>query len=261
MRPPHAALVVVALLVTSGCLGFGGSSQPPSDERALDALDRAQDALADVDSYRATIDGHAEARANDETITVDLSGNETANVSARQVIATAKVSGDRGSPVRSGTRVTYINSSTAYSECSRLGWGRHNLSESHSWVTYTTLGQQLELMNRSNVYWQGTETLDGTETAVIVAHPTKEVLDAVPDVQSSSPTNFDETKVENASVTAWVGNDTGRLLQAKRDFEVSSAGATATVTATIRFTDYNQLTSITAPDIGDAVWKTGCPGD
>ena len=67
MRSALPALLLVALLVASGCLGLLGPSRPPSDQRALDAVNRTQAAPDDVDSYRFTLDGYVEASMGDDT--------------------------------------------------------------------------------------------------------------------------------------------------------------------------------------------------
>ena len=61
MRRSVPVLLLAAVLVTSGCAGVLGPSRAPSDQRAVDAVDRSQAALANVTSYRSSFDGRAEA--------------------------------------------------------------------------------------------------------------------------------------------------------------------------------------------------------
>ena len=137
MRPALPVLLLAMLLVTAGCLGgVFGPSRPPSDERALD--------------------GRAEATGDDDSPSVDLSGSGAANVTRRRLNATTRARGT--------ARSSYVDGHTAYTECARIGWARENLTRSAPWVDYTPLGQQLEVLDRSNVYWRGTRTVDGTET-------------------------------------------------------------------------------------------------
>lgn len=260
MRPPRVSVLVAAMLVLSGCLGLGGSDLPPSDQRAVAALENAQEAVHRIDSYRATIDGHVSARSADESAALDFTVEEAANVTTREVNATVEVSARGGSPFDSGTRMTYISGYRAYSECARMGWGRHNLSSDRSWVSYTSVGQQLALLNRTNVYWEGAGTVDGAEASVIVAHPTKAQLQGGPTVQNSRVTDFEGATVDNAPVRVWLSNRTDRPLKARREIEISRDGATATATATIRFRAYNGPMPISRPSIGDTLWEFGCPG-
>lgn len=64
-------LVVVALLVTAGCQGLYGSSASSSDQRAVDAVDRAQEAALDVTSYRYTTDGQVQMRDDSRSRSVE----------------------------------------------------------------------------------------------------------------------------------------------------------------------------------------------
>lgn len=259
MRPPLAALLLAAVLVTSGCLG--GPSQPPSDQRAMDALNHSQDAMAEVTSYRTTVDGRVEATGNDEEITLTLAGSAAVNASSRRMNATARVDGDRTGASGSGTQRTYVDGDTAYAECARIGWERQNLSESRSWLTYTPVGQQLGVLNESNVYWNGTESVDGRETAVIVAYPSQEELRAVPSVRNGGATNLGDANLEDATLRVWIETDTGRPVKARRHIRVSESGNTATATVTFRFTDYNEQMPVTVPDLDEETfWNTNCPG-
>ncbi len=260
MRPPHAAIALSLLLVLGGCLGLGGSPQPPSDDRAVRALDRAHEAVEELDSYRATTDGRVDVSANEESLSVDFTVEETVNVSARTLLATAEISGERGSPIESGTRTTYLADTRAYVECARMGWGSHNLSADRPWIAYTSLGQQLALLNRTNVYWAGPETVNGTDAVVVEAHPSKEALQAGPAIQSSSMTDFEEGSVDNATIRVWLSNETDLPLQATRDIDISRDGATATATGTLRFFDFGDPANVTRPAFDGTLWELGCPG-
>lgn len=258
MRPPLAALLLAAVLVTSGCLG--GPSRPPSDQRALDALNRSQDAMAEVTSYRTTVDGRVEATGNDEEMTLSLTGTVAVNATTQQMNATARVRGERDIARRSGTQQTYVDGYTAYAECARIGWERQNLSEARPWLTYTPVGQQLGVLEETNVYWNGTESVDGTEAAVIVAYPTQEELQAVPNVRSGTATDVADANLDNATLRVWIDTDTGRPLKARRHIRVSGSGTTATATVTLRFTDYDEPTTVTPPELDEETfWKTSCP--
>lgn len=259
MRPPLAALLLVAVLLTSGCLG--GPSRPPSDQRALDALNHSQDAMAEVTSYRTTVDGRVTATGNDEERTVSLTGTVAVNASTQQMNATASAGERQNFPGRSGTQRTYIDGYTTYAECARINWERQNLSESRPWLTYTPVGQQLAVLDETNVYWNGTEPVDGREAGVILAHPTQDELQAVPNVRNSGASDIADSNLDNATLRLWIDTDSGRPLKARRHIRVSESGTTATATVTFRFTDYNEPTTVTVPELDDETfWNTGCPG-
>lgn len=262
MRRSVPVLLLAAVLVTSGCAGVLGPSRAPSDQRAVDAVDRSQAALANVTSYRSSFDGRAEATEDDKRITVDVTGAVVTNVSARQMNATGRLEDvDQPRPHGfDGTQSTYVENYTAATECTRIGWTRQNLSDTHPWTTYTPAGQQLALMNRTDVYWQGTETIDGAETAVVVAYPTAEELRSIPGIEGREMSDFDDGNVENATVTVWLDTRTDLPIKARREITAGKGGATATADATYRFTDYDEPTTVTEPEFDGTRWETGCPG-
>jgi hypothetical protein len=254
MRPALPALLLAAMLVTVGCLGVDpfGPSRPPSDERALDAVDRSR-AAADVDSYRFAVDGRVEATGNGESLSVDLDGSGVVNASRRRMSATSRARGT--------TRSTYVTGDTAYTECPRMGWERENLTRSTPWLDYTPLGRQLALLDRSRVYWHGTGSVDGTDAAVVTARPTERELRAVADARGTGGPDLDDGNVRNVTVTAWIDVGTDRLLRTRTDVRVARRGATATATLTTRFTDYGEPVDVERPPFDrDALWGTGCPG-
>lgn len=253
-RPPYRVLALAALLVASGCLGFLGPTRPPSDQRAVDALDRSQAAVANVTAYRTTIDGHFEVTTGDDRRSYDLSGQVAVNASTRRMNATAGL--------RDETRTRFITGDVAYSECARMGWERRNLTAVEPWIAYTPVGQQLAVLNRSNVYWRGTESVDGHETAVIVAYPTKQELLAGPDVEDTRATDLAGANLENATVTAWLSTEHWRPVQVRREITLAQGGDTARAMVTFRFTGYGEPTTVARPAFDeDSLWTVGCPGE
>jgi hypothetical protein len=253
MRSALPALLLAAVLTTTGCLGgVVGPSRPPSDERALDAVDRSLSTATDVTSYRFALDGRAEATGDGDGLSVDLSGSGVANVTQRRLNATTRA--------RGSARSVYVTGYTAYTECARIGWAREDLTRPTPWVDYTPLGQQLALLNHSNVYWRGTETIEGTEAAVVTAWPTRRELRSMADARGTGGPDLDGGNVENVTVTAWIGAETGRLLRTRSEIRVTRRGATATATLTLRFTGYGDPTDVQRPSFDeDALWGTGCP--
>lgn len=255
MRPALPALLLAAVLLSAGCLGTGvfGPSRPPSDERAIDAVDRGLRTAADVDSYRFSVDGRVRATREGETRSVDVAGSGVVNAGRRQMNATTRTRGT--------TRSAYVTGYTAYTECPRLGWGREDLARSAPWIEHTPLGRQLALLNRSNVYWRGTETVDGTEAAVVVARPTEREFGSLADARGTGGPDLDGGNLKNATVTAWLGTETGHLLRTRIDIRVVQGGATATATLTVGFSGYDEPVTVERPPFDeDTLWETGCPG-
>lgn len=262
MRSATLALVLAVVLVTAGCSAFG-SSRPPSDQRALDAVNRSQESVAAVESYRFTLDGHVTATADDERVSFDVTGEGAVNVSRQRLNATIRAR-DGSARMHDATRSVYVTGYTAYTEC-RVGWGRENLTRSTRWVEHTPLGRELALLNQTHVYWRGTETVNGTEAAVVVAHPTKEELQSVADARGTGTTDFEDANVQNVTETVWFDTETWRPLKAHREVHVeggvfSSSSATATVT--LWFAGYDRPTSVSRPSFDpDETWRGGCPGE
>lgn len=262
MRPSLPVLLLAVALVTSGCAGSLGPSRAPSDERAVDAVGRSQAAMQEVTSYRTEVDGRVEATGDGEQVTVSVTGDVVVDVAARKMNATGEIedANHATGPGFDPTQSTYVDGYTASIECSRVGWARQNLSTDHPWTTYTPAGQQLALLNRTNVYWRGTETVDGTETAVVVAYPTEEELESVPGIEGRGAADFEDANLENATVTVWLDTETDRPVMARREIRVARGGSTATAVSTFRFTGYDEPTTVTKPEFGGSRWETGCPG-
>lgn len=257
MRPPLAALFVAALLVTGGCLGFVGESRPASDQRALDTLNRTQAAVANVTSYRASSNGTAEMSNEDDRVAVAYGGSVLVNVTTRELNATGRVNESYYAPPVD--RRTYVTGYTAYTECKLAGWGRRTLSESRPWVEYTPLGDQLAVFNRTPVYWQGTQRLNGTETAVIVARPTKAELDSSPGLWSPKPENPESATFRNATLSLWVSTETWRPVRTRWETNWRADGADVTLTATWRFGGYDAPANVSRPSFEESDVRTdGC---
>lgn len=253
MRSALRALLFAALLVTTGCLGLFGPDRPPSDQRAVDAVDRSVAALADVDTYRFSLDGEARASRGDEQVRVDVTGEGVVDVAGRRMNVTTRA--------RDATRTVYVSNRTAYTECARMGWGRQNLSASTRWVNVTPAGEQFALLDRTDVYWRGTETVNRTEAAVVVAYPTKEELQSVARARGTELTDLSGANVQNVTVTVWIDAETNLPLKARRDVELKRNGVAGSATVTFRFSGYDEPATVTRPAFDeDSVWEMGCPG-
>lgn len=253
MRAARFALLALlsVAVVTSGCAGLLGPDRPPSDERAIEAVERGL--AADVDAYRFTLEGHVEAQGDGERISFDVTGSGRVNVTTERMNATVDA--------REETRGTFISGDTAYKDCSRpWGWARTNLSEEHRWYDYTPAGSQLALLNRTDVYWRGTETVDGREAAVVEAYPTEDELRSTPRV--GDPTDTGDANLQNATIRVLLDRETGRVLKSHREIQVEGNGATATAEVTYRFDGYDEPTAVQRPDFDEEnVLKLGCPGE
>ena len=252
MRTAALTVLLALLCLTAGCT----NQQPPSDQRALDTLNQTSAATQSVTSYHLASDAQVTAGNGDQQRTVSLSVVGETNFTAQQLNVTSRT--------EDGESTTYIDGYDGYRECGVTGplsrWERLDLTTAEQWRNYTVLGRQLAILERTNVYWRGTETVDGTETAVIVAYPTEETLQAVSTPASPSTTDAAEMNLQNATVTLWVDTDTHRPVQVEHELVVEQSGATATATMTTRFSRYDEPTRVTKPDIDpDSVWETGCP--
>jgi hypothetical protein len=256
MRSSVPVLLVVVMLVTTGCLGIFGSapSRPPSDQRALNAINRSQAATATITSYRVSIDSHVKTTGSDDSRSITATGSGVVDVRQQRLKATTHI--------RAETRGTYITSEARYSECPRMGWGRENLTQSVQWLNYTPLGQQLALLARTDVYWRGTEPVNDTEAAVVTAFPTEKELQSVTTGPGLGQAGIGSGNInfQNATVTVWISTKTARILKTRYKMRVSRGGTTAVGTITTRYTDYNEPVTVTRPFDKAAVWQWGCPG-
>jgi hypothetical protein len=259
----HSALrttLVAVLLVTVGCQGLSGSSNPPSDDRAVEAVMQAQEATGDITSYRFTVDGQVQISENSRTESTEITGDGVVDVEHRRVNETIN-RGVQGPGYRVA-RIGYVDGYTFDVECSRVGWARYNLTESTRWFNYTSLGQQLTLLDRTNIYWNGTETLDGVEMAVVTAHPTEQQLEANQKLPTKSGVTQGGAIFQNATIRIWIDTETNRVRKVQRELRIRGDGATAVSTVTYRFADYNDPTNITRPSFNRSgpKWAGGCPG-
>jgi hypothetical protein len=244
MRSARALpLLVAVLLLTSGCLGVFGPDRPPSDERAVEAVDASRSATAAVDGYRFALRGRVESG---DARSVSVAGAGRVDVRDRRLNATTRT--------EDATRGVYLDNLTRYTECARMGWGRQNLSASTAWLGHTPLGRQLALLEATDVYWNGTE--DGT--VVVTAQPTEAELRADGD-RGVGGAVFGGGNVRDVTTRARFDAETHRLQWVRHRIRVARGGETATAAVTLRF-DYGPV-EVTRPGFDpDAVWQTGCPG-
>lgn len=251
MRPPHAAVAValVGLVALSGCLGFGGS--PPSDPGAEAVIDSAADASSSVETYRYSLDIRVVASDGEETRTISMNADGAVNRASDTMRADLSYQGRE--------RSTYVTGSTAYTECeSPWGWGRENLSSSTDWESKDALGRQVDMLDNSPVYWVENETIDGESVHVVEARPSDETLSKYSERRTGGVFG---PGIEDATLTAWVVEDSGRLVKTELEFTVTEGGGSADATMTTRFTDYGANVTISIPDEAtEDPHRLGCPG-
>ena len=245
-RPLSRAVLVAVLLMTAGCQGLYGSSVPASDPKAVEALQQSQAASLDVTSYRYTIDGQVQIRQESRERSVEITGQGIVDVDRQRANETIHTRGDTAVGQR-GTRAGYVDGYTLSVSCARVGWARHNLTESTRWFNYTVLGRQLALLDRTNVYWNGTEVVDGVETAVVTAHPTERQLETNHNLPTGEVGTSGGAAFQNATLRAWIDTETGRVLKVRREIRVRADGSTGEATITYHFSGYNDPTDISRP--------------
>lgn len=243
-------VLVAALLMTAGCQGLSGSPNPPSDDRAVEAVSQVQEATGEITSYWFTVDGQVQIRETSRTESIEITGNGIVNVKHRRANETIP-HGDTRTMVR-GARMAYVDGYTLEVECSRLGWSRYNLTESTRWLNYTSLGQQLTLLDRTNVYWNGTETIDGAEMAVVTAGPTEQQLEANRNLPTRSSVTQGSADFQSATIRVWIDRETDRIRKVQRELHVRADEVTVVATVTYRFADYNGPTNITRPSFEES---------
>ncbi|WP_135663759.1 hypothetical protein [Halorhabdus rudnickae] len=246
------AALLVTLIALAGC-GMLGDSAPPSDDRALEVRNETVDALADVSTLRMSMDGDVSASADGRDRTVSIDGDGVVNRTARVMRMNTTADGR--------TATSYLDDRTVYTKCSSpwSGWGRQNQSTDVEWLTLTSLGRQVELFERTNVYWDGTATINGRETSIIVAYPSQETVSSLPGKSQTDLANTDAT-VENITAKLWVDQETARPVRSLLQVEISGNGGEATANVMIDYTDYGEPAYVDVPEITGETWDGGCPG-
>ncbi|WP_336339238.1 LolA-like protein [Haloarcula brevis] len=253
MRRLVLAVCLVSLL--AGCGTFIGDSPPPSDERAVAAVEEANRSIAPVDAYRFEMDMHVAASADGQSRTVQVDGDGAVNVSAKRMRATSQT--------QDQTVDSYVDGYRAYQGCQEPwgGYAVENVSRTEPWATATPLHRQVLLFERSNVYWRGNETLDGNRTVLVTASPSADTLESIMDRRRTGDVGLDGASLENATARLWLDPETNRPVQSELRIRISQRGATATATITVQYTGYDEPTRVSIPpDVYDDPYQLGCPG-
>lgn len=250
MRPPRAALGVVLLVLASGCLGGGGP--PPSDPGAEAVVDDARAAGTDVETYtfENTITVTARSDERSQQFTISMTGAvDRPNRLMRATSRYQDVAID-----------TYVDGGTSFTECREPwgGWGVENVT-TDEWRLGDPLGRQIQLLNASPVYWAGNETVEGQRVHVVEARPSTETLNQYSERRSSG--DVLDANLENATLTAWIVADTGRVLETSFEFRVSEGQGSADARMSTTFGDYGDAVNVTVPTAARTDQRElGCPG-
>lgn len=244
----HLAVVIVLLL--SGC-SLLAEDEPVREDEAVAALDSARERAESVESYRFTLSIHAETADGSEAMTGEGTGR--VNVSAQRLASNLTV--------EDATQSAYVTDTTAYRKCSPSGfWGQKNVT-AENWTETTPIGTQFALLSTGDLYWNGTETVDGRDVVHITGHPSTKAIRERKDEPGTTPV-FGGRNVDSVTVDVWLDEETYRLRQTRTTTTVSSDGQTATATMTVSYRAYGDAVSITVPaDVREHAFRNGCPGD
>ncbi|WP_436925900.1 hypothetical protein [Halosimplex amylolyticum] len=249
MRRPALHLAIAVCVLLAGCSLLGPNHT--RDERAESALADAAAAINDTETYRFDGDVSVVATVDDRTERVDVRTNGTVDAAARRMHGFAERDGE--------VYESYLDNRTRYQECGGMfdRWAVDE-QEADDWSTLTPAVRQLSLLESGSLYYNGTETVDGRETTLLVGEPTAEALTQYQERRSRSL--FGGPNVENAEVRVWLDAETNRPRKTRIRFEVSRGGNTATATTTMRFSDYGSAASVDVPVIPeDDQWSGDCP--
>lgn len=253
MRRLVLAVCLVSLL--TGCSALLSDGPSPSDERAVTAIEAANSSVSNVKTYRFEMDIHVSASDGENSQTVQVDGSGEVNVSAKRMRVTTRT--------REQEIDSYVDGYKSYQGCQEPwdGYAVENVSRSEPWATATPLHRQLTLFERSNVYWEGNETVAGNRTVLVSASPSADTIQSVMDRGGASDVAVNRGSLENATARLWIDPDTNRPVKSELKLHLSRRGATATATVTLSYADYGEATSITIPPaVSDDPYELGCPG-
>lgn len=196
------ALAVAAVLVLAGCAGFAGQLD---DDQQQQVADRLADRLQELDGFEATVTTNIE--------TGDRSMTSKADVAVD--LGTGEYRFETLAPNRSAGDVTLYNGSAMISyDASENVYRTFDVEMDGPAMRPNISAQFDQLVEQTDIIYNGTATVNGQEThkATLV------------------PTNESDGFVD--SVTLWV--DTDRMIPVKMEMESSGM---ANLTTTVTFSD------------------------
>lgn len=242
----HVAIAVCVIL--AGCSVFG--QDHTREERAVSALADARDAVNQTDSYRYEGDLRVVATADGRSERIDVRVNGTVDAAQRRMHTTAERDGEASE--------AYLVNRTSYRECDRMALWAVEEREADDWSLLTPAARQLSPLESGSLYFNGTETVDGEETRLLVGEPTEKALTQYQE-RRSQPL-FGGPSIDDAEVRVWLDTESDRPRKTQVRFEVSEGGNSATATVTMWFDDYGTDAAVDVPVIPeDKQWEGKCP--
>jgi len=248
MDRPALHVAMAVCLVLAGCSVLG--QDHTREDRAVSALADARDAVNQTDSYRYEGDLRVVATTDDQTERIEVRVNGTVDAAQRRMHATAERDGE--------TAESYLVNRTSYRECNRMSLWAVEERDADDWSMLTPAARQLSPLESGSLYFNGTETVDGEETRLLVGEPTAEALTQYQERRSRSL--LGGPSVDSAEVRVWLDTETDRPRKTQVRFEVSEGGNSATATVTMRFDDYGTDAAVDVPVIPEEKqWDGECP--
>ncbi|WP_254767888.1 hypothetical protein [Salinilacihabitans rarus] len=246
-----ALLAVVALVVLAGCSALG--QDPTREDRAVEALERSQERLDEVDSYRTDGELRVDAESDGRTERIRVEVDGAVDLDAERMRTNATVDGE--------TTATYLVGRTTYRQCPDPwgGWAVEEVEDAEDWADLTPAAGPLSVLESGSLYWNGTETVDGREAVLLVGHPPASALD---ETQSGFGSALGGgPNVEDPTVELWIDAETGLPIESRIEFDVSGRDGSADASATMRYSAYDEPVSIEVPgEAYDDPYELGCPG-
>lgn len=247
-RPALLPVALLVVVLTAGCLGLGGEP-PVREDRAVDVLESATDRTQQVETYRFDLSLFGETSQDGRL--VEASGQGRVNVTARTLAANTTANGH--------TAAAYIDNDTAYEQCARPGsfWGERRVT-AENWTAGTPLGRHLVLLSSGDLYYNGTERVDGSELIHLSGRPS---LEAIEETSGAGTTDLPSgAAVDRLTLDAWIDAETHRLRRSRMVISVSRDDRRATVRLRAEFHSYGEPVSVSVPaDARDAFFDDGCP--
>ncbi|WP_224334099.1 hypothetical protein [Haloprofundus halobius] len=248
-------LVVCLAALLTGCSALPFDSPPPSDDRAVAAVEEVNSTVSSVETYRFDTDIRVSASDGGRSRTVTADGSGAVDLTAKRMRATSEVADE--------TLDSYVTEYKSYQECPEPweGYAVENVSQSEPWATATPLHRQIELFEHSNVYWRGNRTVDGERTVLVVAHPSDDTVQSLADRRRTGSAELDGGSFDNATARLWIDPETNRPVEFALHLELSRRGATATADLTTRYTEYGESVDVSVPSaVYETQYQLGCPG-
>lgn len=241
-------LVAVVAVVLAGCGANTSDPDPTREQPAVDALQNASDALADVRTYETTTEMTVEGEG--QQLTGEISS--AVNLQERKARTVLRLAGTE--------TTSYLVNYTVYMDCPEpWGWGREEFESDERWEGIgSSATRVVSLLKSGDVYWNGTEQLGDREAILVTGLPPEEGYDG-PAVGNSR--NLDDVELRGLRVKLWLDAETRLPIRSELRFEGSSDDVSATGTVLTEYHGYDEPVTISVPDeVTHDPPETGCPG-